>query len=133
MRSGNIIMENAKPPFNAPKKHLTAILGLLSVVCGLWPLTGCQSVQGNAGLISPLPNRSLEAQWIRNGEPIEYESGLWYPADGTENFLDSEMLFVAIYRDVPVFVDKVDVRPYDRLYTKFDRNKFRFFEKRTGE
>lgn len=115
----------------SPRKHSITILGLVSAVFCLWSIIGCQNMQGNAGLIGPLPSRSLEAPWIRDGEPIEFENRLWYPADGTENFLDSEMLFVAEYRGVPVFVDKVDVRPYDRLYTKFDRNKFRFFEKRT--
>ena len=126
-------MENAKSQSNTQRNPLIRILGLLSVVCGLWSAGGCQSVQGNAGLISPIPSRSLEASWIRDGEPIEFENGRWYPADGTENFLDSEMLFVAEYRGVAVFVDKVDVRPYGRLYTKFDRNKFRFFEQRTSE
>jgi hypothetical protein len=126
-------MDHIQPPIIFPKKHSMVILGLLSLVFCLWSTTGCQSAQGYDGLIGPIANRSLEASGIRDGEPIEYENGLWYPADGTENFLDTEMLFVAEYRGVAVFVDKVDVRPYDRLYTKFDRNKFRFFEKRTGE
>ena len=126
-------MINLQPQLGFPKKNSITVLGLLSIVCCLLSVTGCQSMRGNAGLIGPPPARSLEAQWIRDGEPIKFENGLWYPADGTENFLDSEMLLVGEYRGVPVFVDKVDVRPYDRLYTKFDRNKFRFFEKRTGE
>ena len=76
---------------------------------------------------------AVEAEWIRNGEPIEFEEELWYPADSVEGFLDSEMMLVGTYRNVQFFIDKVDVRPYDRLYTKFSRNQFRFYEKRKEE
>ncbi len=76
---------------------------------------------------------NTEAEWIRNGQPIQFEGELWFPADGIENLLDSEMDLVDAYNDVEVFVEKKDVRPYSRLYTKFAKNKFRFFEKRANE
>jgi len=91
--------------------------------------TGCQTPQGNAGRIHGYPYPSSEANWIRNGEPIEFEGKLWYPADGIETLLDPEVHIVSEYRGVQVFVDKVDVRPYNRLYTKFGTNKFRYFKK----
>ena len=72
---------------------------------------------------------AMEAEWIRNGEPIEFEDELWYPADSIEIFLDSEVSLIGEYQGVQFFIDKVDVRPFERLYTKFGRNKFRFFEK----
>ena len=94
---------------------------------------GCQSTGGNIGHVHSYPMTALEAEWIRNGEPLEFEDELWYPVDGIEGFLDSEMSLVGEYLGVQFFVDKVDVRPFERLYTKFSRNKFRFFEKRQSE
>ena len=76
------------------------------------------------------PVQSTEPVWIRNGEPIEFEGELWYPMDGVETLLDAEVYILGEYRGVQFFVDKVDVRPYDRLYTKFGKNAFRYFEKR---
>ena len=89
----------------------------------------CQRMGVNVGRMQSYAISPMESDWIRHGEPIKVENQLWYPADGVEGFLDSEMYLVGEHRGVQVFVDKVDVRPYDRLYTKFDRNKFRFFEK----
>jgi len=96
-------------------------------------LAGCQTTKGNTGHFVSYPVGNIEADWIRNGEPIEYEGVLWYPVDGIESFLDAEVLLMGEYRGVQIFTDKVDVRPYERVYTKFDRNKFRFFEKRLQE
>ena len=73
---------------------------------------------------------SLEADWVRNGEPLEYEGKLWYPQDDLENLVDSEMYPLGQYKDVPFFCEKQDVRPFNRLYTKFARNKFRLFLKK---
>jgi len=101
-------------------------VGLLSVLF----LTGCKGTVGNTGKFMTYEYEATEAVWIRNGEPIEYEEMNWFPADGVESFLDAEMQLMGEHRGVKFFVDKVDVRPYDRLYTKFDRNKFRFFEQR---
>ncbi len=47
--------------------------------------------------------------------------------------MDSEVLLLGEYRNVQFFIDKIDVRPYARLYTKFANNQFRFFKKRNGE
>jgi hypothetical protein len=94
---------------------------------------GCQSTGGNSGRIQNYTLDSIEAEWIRNGEPIEFEGELWYPADGVEGFLDFEMRLMGKHKGVEFFIDKVDVRPFSRLYTKFGKNKFRFFEKEINE
>ncbi len=73
----------------------------------------------------------LEAEWIRKGEPLEFEGELWYPVDGVENLLDSEVYLLGEYRGVQFFLEKTDVRPYDRLYTKFGRHRFRYFQKKS--
>jgi len=96
-------------------------------------LAGCQSTNGNAGNLREFTLNSTEAKWIRDGSPIEFEGELWYPADGVESFLDFEMLLMGEHQGVQFFVDKVDVRPFERVYTKFAKNKFRFFEKRSKE
>ncbi len=107
--------------------------GFWSAVMTVFLLAGCQTAGGNVGHIQSFSLSGMEADWIRNGEPIKFEDQLWYPADNVEGFRDSEMHLVGEYRGVQLLVDKVDVRPYDRLYTKFGKNKFRFFEKRRNE
>ena len=92
---------------------------------------GCSgSVQdkGNIGQMQSYPIPVMEAEWIRNGEPIQFEDEMWYPVDEIENFLDSEIYLVGEYEGVQFFIEKTDVRPYRRLYTKFGKNKFRVFE-----
>ena len=94
-------------------------------------LTGCLGAgQGNLGRVQIYKVPVVEAEWIRNGEPIEFEKEMWYPADGVENLLDPDVVQVQEYRGVEVFIEKIDVRPYDRLYTKFGSNQFRYFEKK---
>ncbi len=93
-------------------------------------LSGCQTTAGNVGMLTSYPFNEVEPQWIRNGEPIKYNGELWYPVDGIECLQDSEVLPIGVYRGVQFFIDKIDVKPYNRLYTKFGRNKFRIFEKR---
>ncbi len=93
---------------------------------------GCQGYQSVNTAVSA-KGYAGEAQWIRNGEPIEFEGETWYPKDGIETLLDSEVFLIAKYRQVEIFIDKIDVRPYNRLYTKFDRNKYRYFEKKQGK
>lgn len=91
---------------------------------------GCTTSKGgNRGHLQSFSFFSKELEWIRNGEPIEYEGDLWYPQDGVETLLDSEVYPLDVYREVQYFVDKLDVRPYERLYTKFGKNKFRYFER----
>ena len=102
---------------------------LWSMVCGLLFLTGCINTKGNVGNVQSYPIPTFEAQWIRNGEPIEFEGELWYPADSTENLQDSEILLMGEHRGIQFFIDKLDVRPYECLYTKYGKNQFRYFEK----
>ena len=44
-------------------------------------------------------------------------------------FLDSEVYLVGDFQKTQIFVDKTDVRPFARLYTKYDLNKFRYYRK----
>ena len=90
-------------------------------------LSGCGSMP-NGGQMESYPAPIQEAEWIRSGEPIEFDGKQWYPQDGIENLLDSEIYLVGEYRAVQFFVEKTDVKPYNRLYTKFGRNRFRYFE-----
>jgi len=108
-------------------------LFLAVILCIILATAGCQSTSGNIGRKPNYALSSIEAEWIRNGEPIKFESELWYPADGIEGFLDSEMRLMGTHQGVEFFIDKVDVRPLNRLYTKFGKNKFRYYEKRISE
>ncbi len=110
---------------------LNNILKIFFGLSSLIILSGCSSFfVNNQGQIQGVAPPKIEAEWIRNGEPIEYQGENWYPKDDTETLLDSEMFFLMNYKDVAVFVDKIDVKPYNRLYTKFGYNKFRYFERR---
>ncbi len=100
-----------------------------TIVLSLFFLAGCSHKAGNVGNLSNYKVPSMEAPWIRNGEPIEFAQELWYPQDGIDILLDSEVLLIGKYKGVQFFVEKVDVQPYNRLYTKFSKNKFRIFEK----
>ncbi|MBF0483167.1 MAG: hypothetical protein HQL25_00525 [Candidatus Omnitrophica bacterium] len=93
------------------------------------PLFGCFS--GTYTSKGGIDDYQLEAQWIRDGLPLEFEHELWYPQDGIETFLEPEVLKVGQYKEVDVFVEKVDIRPYNRLYTRFNKNKFRYYEKKS--
>lgn len=108
---------------------------ILFMICLFLIITtaGCQSIRDHGGHAPNYALSSIEAEWIRNGEPIVFENELWYPVDGVEGFLDSEMRFMGTHQGVEYFIDKVDVRPFSRLYTKFGKNKFRFFEKKAEE
>ena len=79
------------------------------------------------------PDRALnsEASWIRDGEPIVFEGESWVPQDDVENLFDSEVYYLGSYRDVNLYAEKTDVRPYNNLYTKFGKNRYRLFEKKT--
>ena len=95
---------------------------------------GC-STRGtfNGGQMEMYAIPEEEAEWIRNGDPIEFDGKLWYPQDGIENLLDSEVYLMGEYRGVQFFVEKIDVKPYDRIYTKFSRNHFRYFEEKRDD
>jgi hypothetical protein len=108
---------------------LMKIYRMVLMAVATFTLAGCASGVGNVGQVYSSPVAGVEAAWIRNGEPIEFEEGLWYPRSDIEVFQDFEMLQVGEFRGVSFFVAKIDVRPYRRLYTKFGRNQFRYFEK----
>jgi len=91
---------------------------------------GCVT-SGNAP--SQYTNLAMEAEWIRNGQPLEFEKEFWCPTDIVENLLDDEVYLMGEYRGVQIFVEKSDVRPFERLYTKFGKHKFRVFEKKVQE
>ena len=69
-----------------------------------------------------------EPVWIRNAEPLVFENEDWFPTDEVENLLDSEVFQIGVSRDVPFFIEKTDIRPYERLYTRFSKNRYRAFE-----
>ena len=60
----------------------------------------------------------------------EFEKELWYPIDSLENLEDTEMYLMGDYQEIQFFVEKMDIRPYDRLYTKFSKHKFRVFKRK---
>ena len=88
--------------------HFTKILSLLSSVFGLWSVTGCQSTEGNIGHIHSYPMTAIEAEWIRNGESIEFEDELWYPfcsmIDANSRYPSSlnevQNFFMTIFKDL---------------------------------
>ena len=91
-------------------------------------LAGCSSSIPNGGQMEIYRMPTLEAEWIQNGDPIDYDGKLWAPTDSVENLLDSEVYLKGEYRGVQFFVDKTDVKPYGRLYTKFGHNRYRAFQ-----
>ena len=76
---------------------------------------------------------NIEPAWIREGQPIEFEGENWFPLDTIDNLLDSEVYIVGRFQEVEFFVDRADVRPFNRLYTKFGRNKYRAFQKKNSD
>ena len=97
------------------------------IILGLFCISGCVTPQTHKDFYQ-IPE--TEADWIRDGQPIQFESKLWYPMDVVENLLDEEVYPLGEYREVQFFADKTDVRPYERLYTKFGKHKFRVFEQK---
>ena len=95
---------------------------------------GCASMNaGNNGQVVSYPAPAIEAGWIRNGEPIEYDGSKWYPVNDYEVLQDSEVFQISEYKGVQVFVEKIATKPYQRIYTKFDKNKFRYFERNVND
>ena len=91
-------------------------------------LTGCSTGPGkNNGQLQSYPVPVIEEAWIRNGEPIVYEKKQWFPVRDVEELMDSEVYQIGEYRGVQIFVDKLDIKPYERVYTKFAKNKYRYF------
>lgn len=106
------------------KKFLMFGLMVLIAVAG----SGCVSSSGGDGDVTMYKIFTPEPEWIRNGEPIEFESELWYPRDSIDILTDMEVLPLGEYRGIPFYLQKIDVRPFDRLYIKFGKNKYRVFE-----
>ena len=105
------------------KKFITLVIFLVTAA-------GCASKTGNVGQVQYYATPKVEAKWIREGQPITFENVLWYPVDDVEVLKDTEVIPIGEFQGVQVFVEKTDVRPYDRLYTKFEINKYRFYESR---
>jgi len=107
------------------------LAGLLTLT-GLWG--GCASMNpNNDGQVQSYPPPVIEAGWIRNGDPIVYDGNKWYPINDYEVLRDAEVYQVTEYKGVQVFVEKIATKPYERIYTKFDKNKFRYFERRDND
>ena len=105
-------------------RHLATMLGCLVVVVFL---TGCAGTLSGANR-TRYPFPAVEPDWIRNGDPIVYEDRSWYPQDDIDVLLDSEVYLLGEYNGVQFFAEKADVRPYGKLYTKFDENRYRIYQ-----
>ena len=115
---------------NNTLKHL--VFGLGFIVIGF--LGGCSSINsGNDGQVQSYLAPAIEAGWIRDGNPIEYDGSKWYPVNDYEVLQDSEVFQITEYKGVQVFVEKIAIKPYSRVYTKFDKNRFRYFERREND
>lgn len=98
------------------------IFCMIFVLCSI---VGCVADRGRYRSDFPFK----EAMWIRDGKPLLFENEKWYPTDNVENLLDREMAYMGEYEGIPFYIEKRDVRPFDRLYTKFDYYKYRIFLK----
>ena len=94
---------------------------------------GCKTTETQKMKKDIYADMEREAAWIIKGEPIEFEGERWYPADGIESLLETEVYPVGEHRGVKFFVDKIDIRPFNRLYTLFEKHKYRFFLKEAKE
>ena len=83
---------------------------------------------GNSGQLQSYPAPLIEPAWIRNGEPVLYDGKEWFPVRDVESLTDSEVYQIGEYKDTQLFVEKTDIKPYSRIYTKFAKGKFRYFE-----
>ncbi|MBF0570732.1 MAG: hypothetical protein HQL12_02550 [Candidatus Omnitrophica bacterium] len=113
-------------------KRGTLVYGLWLVLTFFWG--GCASISpGNDGQVQSYPSPVIEAGWIRDGKPIEYNGSKWYPVNDYEILQDSEVYQITEYKGIQIFVEKIATKPYERLYTKFEKNKFRYFERRADD
>ena len=95
---------------------------------------GCASMNSdNGGQVQSYAAPVIEAGWIRDGEPIEYDGYKWYPVNDYEVLRDSEVFQITEFKGAQVFVEKIAVKPYGRIYTKFDKNRFRYFERSNND
>ena len=110
--------------------NIRRILGIFVIVGFVLCLFGCGSKFARKKQPKVYFFPEVEAEWIRNGQPIEFEAEQWYPQDSVDILLDQEVYWIGSYNDTEVFDEKADVRPYNRIYTKFGKNKFRVFTKK---
>jgi hypothetical protein len=96
----------------------------------LLALGGCQTMQSGPDASAMAGLERGEPGWIVNGEPISFEGNAWFPTDEVERFLESEVFRLGVYREVPFFVDRTDVRPFERIYTRFAPGRYRAFEQK---
>ena len=82
---------------------------------------GDQGINISAGLDEPA--------WVRNAEPLSFEEEDWFPTDEVESLLENEIFQVGVCRGLPVYIEKTDVRPFERLYTRFAKNRYRAFQR----
>lgn len=98
-------------------------------------MAGCAF--GGGGSAGRLDNQyvypEVEPEWIRAGEPLLFEDEKWYPQDQVEVLRDAEVMKIGEYKDVAFFAERMDVRPFSRLYTKFGQHKFRVYRRRVAE
>ena len=113
-------------------KMVNKVLVVGSFVISAVSFTGCGALENKESRLQIYSLPDKESDWIRNGEPIEFEGERWFPQDDVVVLLDSEVFLLGEYRGVNFFVEQIDIRPYQRLYTKFGHNKFRIFEKKTA-
>ena len=90
-------------------------------------LFGCAA--GSSGRISS-DYAIKDADWIREGRPIIYEDKSWFPTEHIENHLDREMEYLGEFQQVPFYVERRQIKPYNRIYTKFGYHKYRLFLKK---
>lgn len=83
----------------------------------------------NDGQLQSYPYPAVEAEWIRNGGPLEYAGQKWFPVNDVEVLTDPEVTPIGEYKGTQIFADRIDTKPYDRIYTKFSKNKFRYYER----
>ncbi len=96
-------------------------------------VSGCSGTLVRAGGSPHYPVPQVEAQWIQDGEPLMFEGEAWYPKDDVDVLLDDEVYLLGEYRGVQFFVEKVDIRPYHQLRTKFAANRFRAYAKERND
>jgi len=71
-----------------------------------------------------------ESAWIKEGQPIIFENQSWYPTEDIENLLDSEMDLLGQYNEVPFYIERSQIKPFNRVYTKFGNHQYRLFKQR---
>lgn len=110
--------------------HMTVktIVGMMALIL----VSGCAAgrLSDNKGQVQSYPVPVIEAAWIRDGQPLEFAGETWYAVKDVEVLLDAEVYQVGEYKGTQLFIDKLDTKPYQRIYTKFAKNKFRYFERK---